>query len=274
MRICLALLYCLIVSSLFAQEASTTETEAPDTTVVERKEKTFNFYPGGKALIQFAVPANVRIIGWDKGSVLVEYEKIAYGLTPEEATLIFEQFPVRIRYNQTSTKIQVAAVPPEGVSLEYNITVYVPGYRTDIKTELVKGDYSVESVNGWIEVTTKQGNLKMSSISGYFSGTTEKGDIWTEMSGNRWEGLEFGASTGLGAIDLLLPEGYDTSLKLETKAGTLTVDYPPNIEEGEEVPLKIGIRNEAQAIDSKINKGGPPLTLVTTAGDIRLLKKD
>ena len=273
MRICLFFLYCLTVSSLFAQETPSTETAAQDAPVVERGEKQFQFYPGGKVLIQSTVPANVRIIGWEKGSVLVEFEKIAYDLTPEKAKLVFEQLPVRIRYNQTSTKIQVEALPPEGVSLEYNLTVHVPAYRTDIKTELLRGDYSVEAVNGWIEVATKQGNLRMASLSGYFSGSTDKGDLWVEMSGKRWEGLEFAAITQQGAIDLLLPGGFAAALKLETRNGTVTIDYPPNTVDGEDVPLKVGIRDKAQALDSDVGGGGSPLKLVTRAGDIRFSLK-
>jgi DUF4097 and DUF4098 domain-containing protein YvlB len=274
MRACLLLLNLLIASSLFPQEAAITAMRDPEAPYVEREEKQFQFYPGGKIQILCEVPGNVRIIGWKKGIVRVEAEKLAFSLSPEKAEAAMTQLPIHVRYNQTSAKIQVEGTPADGAVIEYNLTVFVPGDKTDINTTISQGDVFVGSVNGWIEVTTGQGNLEISALSGYFSGSTDKGDIRVEMSGRRWRGLECGAMTRMGSIDLQLPGDYSAGLKLETLNGNVTVDYPPRIVDGEPVPLSVGIRKKAQALDASVGDGGSPVKLISRLGDIRLSLKE
>ena len=274
MRVCLLFLYCLIASSIPSQETvKTADLPTQEVSYVEREEKQFQFYPGGKMQIESEVPGDIRIVGWKQSSVRVEAEKTAYAPSPEKAKAIMEQFPVRVRYNQTSAKIQVEGIPADETKIEYNLTVFVPGDKTDITASTNKGDVFLESVNGWIEVTTGQGSLEISSLSGYFSGSTKKGDIRVEMSGRRWRGLEFGAVTRMGSIDRQLPGDYAAGLQLETRNGSVTVDYPPNIIDGESVPLNVGIRKKAQALDASVGAGGSPVRLISYLGDIRLLLK-
>ncbi len=270
----LLLLICLFVPNLLCQDMPGTGAAAPDGSYMEKEEKQFRFYPGGKILITSELPGSVRIIGWKKASVQVEAEKIVHGLPPEQAQKEIEKYPMRVRWNQTSSKVEISGVPEGTVSMEYNLVVYLPGDRTDIKATIGKGDISVEKVNGWVELVTGTGNLGASSMSGYFFGSTEQGDIRVDMSGNRWRGLEFGATTRLGSIDLQLPEDYSATLKLETMDGEVIVDYPPQTVDGEPVPLAVGIRKKAQALDTSVGTGGSPITLVTNAGDIRLSKKE
>jgi hypothetical protein len=264
MRVCLIFLYCLIASSLSSQEALKTADPTQEVPYVEHEQKQFQFYPGGKMQIVSEVPGDISIIGWKKASVRVEAEKIAYSPSPEKGKALMEQFPVRVRYNQTSAKIQVEGIPADDTTIEYNLSIFVPGDKTDITASTNRGNVFLKSVNGWIEVTTAQGSLEISSLSGYFSGSTQKGDIRVEMSGKRWRGLEFGAVTHMGSIDLQLPGDYSAGLQL---------DYPPNIVDGESVPLSVGIRKKAQALDASVGAGGSPVRLISHLGDIRLLLK-
>lgn len=273
MRICLILLGCFLSSALFPQEEPKASEKSKDATYREVEEKEFRFYPGGRMTIASNVPGEVRIVGWDKGSVRVQAEKIYSGASSEEAKPLFENHPLRVRYNQTTAKIDVGGSPEDAQDLACNLTIYVPGYKTDLQTTLDRGDISVEGVNGWIEASTYEGRLEAVSLAGYYSGSTRKGDIRVEMSGPRWKGLELGATTRSGAIDLVLPEDYSASLKIETLDGNVVVDYPPQMVDGEPVDLNVGIRKKAQAIDSSIGSGGAPIKLISQAGDIRLSVK-
>lgn len=274
MRTCLIFLYCLTAAILFSQEPPETAATTGKISFSEHEEKEFRFYPGGKMQIRSGVPGYLRIVGWKKGAVRVEAEKTVRDLSPERAESIIKECPLRVRWNQTSARIQVEGVPPEGTEMEYNLTVYVPGDKTDIKATMRWGDISVEAVNGWVEVTTGRGDLNASSMSGYFSGSTDKGNILVAMSGKRWRGLEFGAVTQTGSIDLRLPQDYSAALQLETLDGKVFVDYPPRILDGEPVPLQVGIRKKARALEAAVGAGGAPVKLISHAGDIRLsLKK-
>ena len=132
--------------------------------------------------------------------------------------------------------------------MEINLTVYLPGEKTDINAKMDRGEFSVSSINGWVEATIKEGSLEAKSMAGYFSGKRAKGDILVEMSGNRWNGLEFAVVTQQGSANLILPQEYSAALQLETRDGKITVDYPPRIEEGEEIPPEIVIRKNSQTL--------------------------
>jgi DUF4097 and DUF4098 domain-containing protein YvlB len=274
MHKCLIFLFFLFAQSLPSQELPNTAAKAPDDSYTEREEKQFQFYPGGKMQIASEVPGFIRIIGWKKGTVQVQALKTVSGLSPEAARQEIEKHPLRVQWNQTSARIKVEGTPAETVSMDCDLTIYVPGDKTDINASIIQGDIYVEKVNGWVELTSGRGNLGMFSMSGYFSGSTGKGNIRVDMSGKRWRGLEFGAITREGSIDLQLPEEYSAALKLETLDGKVLVDYPPRIVDGEPVPLAVGIRKKAQALDALVGTGGAPIKLVSHAGDIRLSLKE
>lgn len=273
MRICMIVLGCFLSTALYSQDAAKVSEKDQDAAFRQLEEKEFPFYPGGKMTIASKVPGEVRIVGWDKGKVRVQLEKTYRGVSSEAAKPVFENHPLRVRYNQTSAKIDVEGSPEDSQNLACNLTIYVPGYKTDLQATLDRGDIRVEGVNGWIEASTYEGMLEAVSLAGYYSGSTRKGDIRVEMSGRRWNGLELGAVTRLGAIDLVLPEDYSATLKVETLDGNVVVDYPPQMVDGESVSLNVGVRKKAQAVDASIGSGGAPIKLISQAGDIRLSVK-
>jgi hypothetical protein len=281
MRICLIFFFVLFASNLPSQERTPAEATMPDASpntppagsYVEREEKQFQFYPGGRMTIHSTVSGNVRIIGWKKGIVRIEAEKIVRGLPPEQAKSLIGRFPIRTRWNQTSAVVEVGGSPADDAAVQFNLAIYIPGDKIDLKAVFVRGDLSVESANGWIEVSLVQGNLRASSMSGYFSGSIEEGDIQVEMTGTRWNGLEFAAATKMGSIDLWLPPEYSAALQMETLDGKVSADYPPKTVDGEPAPWEIGIRKKAQALQTTVGEGGAPVKLITNAGDIRLSVK-
>jgi DUF4097 and DUF4098 domain-containing protein YvlB len=274
MRLCLIIINCLIAQILFSQETPKTLSPAPESPYVEREEKQFNFYPGGKIEILTGVPGSLKIVGWNKGSIRVEAEKIIYYETAEKAKAFLQKSPLRIRHNETSVTVRAIAAPELPAILEVNYTIYVPSEKTDIRTSVEKGDFSIEGINGWVEVTSKEGSLEAKSMAGYFSGNTLRGEIFVEMSGKRWNGLEFAAVTHQGSANVRLPEKYDAALQLETRNGKIIVDYPNQVVEGEVVPPEIMIRKTSQSLKASVGDGGAPLKIVTYSGDISLSLKE
>jgi len=250
------------------------KTQVPEAPYIEREEKQFNFFPGGKLEITAGVPGNITIVGWHKGSIRMEAEKIVYYHSAEQAMLLLKAHPIRVRWTQTSSTLRIAEPTQSDATMEYNLTLYVPKEKTDIRSRMKRGDFSIESVNGWVEVSTSEGSLEAKSMEGYFSGETLKGDISVEMSGKNWKGLEFAGVTRLGSVDVKLPIDYSAALQLETRDGTITIDYPPQIVEGEPEPPQIVVRKNSQSLKGAVGDGGSPLKLVTYAGDIRLSRKE
>ena len=274
MRLCPVLICCLFAPVLLSQDLAKESPSSSQSPYVEREEREFNFFPGGKAEIFIGVPGSLKIVGWKKGSVRVEAEKIIYYETPEKAKAFLQKSPVRIRHTETATTIRAAGTPELPALLEVNLTVYLPGEKTDVNAKMERGEFSISSINGWVEVTIKEGSLEAKSMAGYFSGSVLKGDVLIEMSGNRWNGLELAAVTQQGSANLVLPQVYSAAIQLEARTGKVIVKYPPKIEEGEEVPPEIVIRKNSQSMKASVGDGGAPIRIVTYSGDVTLSKKE
>jgi len=237
-------------------------------------EREYRFYPGGKIGISMEVPGSLKIIGWERGLVRVEAEIKVRSLADEKARGLLEKSPVRVRYNDaaTTSTIQVAETPELKGLLEVNLTVRVPGARTDITTQVKKGDFTISAVNGWVEATLAEGNMDMTGINGYYSVKTLKGNISANLSGNRWNGQGFTAVTQDGSVDLILPEKYSATLQLDTRNGEITADYPSQEVEGELIPVEAVVKKKTQQLRVRVGDGGAPIRLGTQSGDVSLRK--
>ena len=270
--ICLLGLISLLVPAFRAQESLANS--AIKTPYIERENREFSFYPGGKLEIATAIPGNVSIVGRQRGSVLLEVEKLVYYQEPENAKALLKENTVRIRHIQTSASVQIPKPSQAGAVLEFNLTFYVPGEKTDLNIIISQGDLSIDSVNGWVEVSIGQGSLEIKDMAGYFSATTRKGDIYVQMSGHRWRGLEFAALTYRGSVDLKMPRNYSATLQLDTRKGRILFDYPPRMVDGQPELPAIFTRKNAQTLKGAVGDGGPPIKLASYSGNISVSAKE
>jgi hypothetical protein len=239
---------------------------------VERSQRQFSFYPGGKLELVAGMPGNIRIIGWKRASVLIEIERIVRDLPVEQAKDLSDHFPLQVRYNQTSARIRTSGPPQSPGLMETSLTLYVPQEKTDLNLRILKGNLAMGALNGWVEADLQEGSVEAKSLQGYFSAVTRRGDLAVEMSGSHWNGLGFTATTQHGSVALLLPVHYSAALQLETRDGTLTIDYPEQLVEGESVPLQAATKKNARSLSATVGDGGSAIKLLTHAGDIRLTK--
>jgi len=244
---------------------------------IEKTQKQFLFFPGGRMELTLGVAGNVTVTGWQRPAVAIDIEKIVYGMPQEQAKAFLSQFPVRVRWTQsTVTILAPASVPkkpsPKAVtpSIEVNISVYVPKQRTDLTLQLVKGDLTVVDLAGWTEATLREGSMETRAISGYFSGTTDAGNIEADMMGKRWDGYGFTAVTQRGKVIVHLPEEYSAALQLETRDGALSIIYPEQLVDGESVPLTAVTNKNARSLSATVGAGGAPIKLLTIKGDVRV----
>ncbi len=237
---------------------------------VERDQRQFNFYPGGKLQIDTGVSGNVRVTGWERSSVLLQVERIIYHLPQDEARALAAKYPIVLRWTQTSATVRTSGPPQAAANMEMNLTLYVPRERTDIKAQILQGDLVIGAVNGWIEANLEDGSIEAKSMSGYFSAVTKQGNLDVEMAEKRWSGYEFSAATQRGSAALLLPADYSASLLLETRNGNIRVDYPEQTVDGESVPLLVTEKKNARSLSAKIGGGGARVKLWTASGDIAL----
>ncbi len=240
---------------------------------VERSEKEFAFYPGGSIEISAAAPGNVKVAGWTNAGVKVEIEKVFFYLSPDEARAASRQFPVSVTNTPTSVRISTSGSKQPRATMEVNLQVYVPAQKTDLAIRMIKGDLAITGLNGSMEATLEEGNLEAINVAGYYSATTKRGDLIVELSGKTWIGHSFTAATGQGNVNLRLPSDYSATLQLETKAGNISIDYPPQIVDGESIPLQVLAKKLIRSVSAPIGAGGTSVKLVTQSGDITLTSK-
>lgn len=256
--------------ALQEQQPPQQDTPAPPAPYIERQQKQFNFYPGGRLQVLARAAGNVRITGWQRSSVLVAAERIIHEQAPEKAKSLLDQYPIQVRYNQTAGTISTAGPPESFARMEINLALYVPKEKTDLSVQILKGDLAIGAINGWVEVDINEGSIETKSLAGYFSALTRKGDLRVEMSGKRWTGHSFTAATHRGSVALRLPADYSAALQLETRNGAITIQYPSQLSDGVSVPLEAKARKDARLLTASVGEGGAPIKLLTTAGDIQL----
>ncbi len=242
-----------------------TASQAP---YVEKSEKEFAFYPGGKLEINASAPGSFRITGWDSASIRVELERIFFYVSPQQGQELAKSYPVRITYTPTLARIMSAGSPKPSAVMEINAVVFVPRERTDLSIKMIKGDLAISTLNGAIEATIEEGSVEAQSVSGYFSAMTKMGNLNVDLGGKRWAGHSFTAATKRGTITLTLPAEYSAALQLETKDGDISVDYPDQIVDGEAVPLQVREKKKVRSLNMNIGSGGSLVRLVTLSGNI------
>jgi DUF4097 and DUF4098 domain-containing protein YvlB len=262
---------CFLAVAAVGQTPPDQDNPPPTSPYVERIQRQFNFYPGGKIQVTGGIPGNIKIIGWGRASVQLDVEKIIYHLSEEQAKILSSQFPLQVRWTQTSATIRTNGPPTSLATMEANMTLYVPKDKTDLGIHILQGDLSLGNINGWIEATLGEGSIQASSLEGYFSGITQQGDLEVMMSGKHWDGLGFTAVTQNGSIRLQLPMDYSAALNLETRKGEISIQYPEQLVDGESVPLELVKQKEAQSLVATVGRGGSPLKLLTSAGDVELI---
>jgi DUF4097 and DUF4098 domain-containing protein YvlB len=89
-----------------------------------------------------------------------------------------------------------------------------------------------------------------------------------ELAGPRWTGYGLTAATQKGSISLQLPADYSAALKLETKDGDISVDYPAQIIQGESVSLQVVADKNTRSVSAPIGAGGAAIRLLTKSGNI------
>ena len=273
MRFLPAILLLAYFPVLRAQEISDSS-PGPPPVYTDNHVREYRFYPGGKIGISIDVPGNLKIIGWNRGSIRMEAEiKVHSPADEEKARNLLEKSPVRVRYTEATSTIQVAEAPELKGLLEVNMVVYAPGSRTDLVVQIKKGDFTIEAVSGWVEANVGEGNMELTSVDGYYSVKTLKGNIFTNLSGSRWNGQGLAAATHEGRIDLLMPEKYSALVQLDAQNGEITVDYPSQEVEGELISPEVVVKKKAQHLRVRVGDGGAPLRLGTQSGDVSLKKK-
>lgn len=253
------------------------------------KEKTFQISPG-KDLKVDASSGDVIISSWDKNEV---YIKILGNEKAEDK--------MKFNFYNDENKVEVIAKREgwftgwfsSGIRLRFEIKVptkfnekvrtsggdvYTTNVSGNLKISTSGGDIQFENVSGMFEVSTSGGDISGTNFQGNLDASTSGGDINLSGSDSKitastsggdiyldYKGMNKGIdlSTSGGDIQIKLPDDFNASAKMHTSGGEISCNLTANNAK----------RISSTRFEADLNKGGNPLYVETSGGDISISKK-
>jgi DUF4097 and DUF4098 domain-containing protein YvlB len=210
---------------------------------------------GGTIAIDGRQNGGVSVKGWDQNQVLVRARVQTGAPTAEEAKSLAGQ----IRIETSGAKI-FASGPESRKDYHWDVSyeVFVPR-RADLSVETQNGGIVIADVNGRIDFTALNGGVVLKRVGGAVRGSTTNGGLVIELAGDRWDGESLDVSTTNGGVIMSVPENYSAHLQTGTVNGSVSVDFPVNVE---------GKLKKQVAFD--LGSGGAMVKAMTTNGGVHL----
>lgn len=225
-----------------------------------------------------AIGLRVTTRGWKIGTGGV---RITASHEGNRATLEVREPRFRFDFGVSIRSILVEVWLPRSADLDVvtgDGSVHVPGLQGRINVRTGDGHIVVEDAKGAITLKTGDGRINGSRLDGTLTARTGDGPVLVDgrfdaltlatgdgritaeaTSGSRiGEGWTIG--TGDGALTLLVPPDLKADVSAHTGDGGITVD----------LPMMLRGRVTHHDVRGALNGGGPPLTLRTGDGSIRL----
>jgi hypothetical protein len=158
------------------------------------------------------------------------------------------------------------------------------------------GDVSLEGSRSAVELHTSGGGIRIGDVAGNIQAKTSGGSIEVRHAGGdlyaRTSGGGISIDEALGTVDATTSGGSirarlaqqpHADSRLSTSGGGITISIAPNVavdldahtsggDVDTDVPVTLLGRQRENAIEGKINGGGPKLLLRSSGGDIRVRK--
>ena len=177
-------------------------------------------------------------------------------------------------------KIRFQVMVPRQYSVDLNSlqgNIIVDGLTGEVQAQTSAGNIFVDDVVGQVQTHTSAGNLRFKGVKGPISGRTSAGNITLEgcrgfvdaktSAGNIQVDVitqpldNLNLRTSAGNIIGTLGSNINVEIDARTSAGNLTTD------------LRVQGTVTRNRINGTINDGGPLLKLRTSAGNIRLYRR-
>ena len=148
----------------------------------------------------------------------------------------------------------------------WNVQVEIETPRdTPLALSTRNGGISLEGVSGRTRFESSNGGVSLVDVSGDVQGRTTNGGLRVLLEGSRWDGEGLNVETTNGGVYMELPAGYNAELHTETRNGGLDIDFP--------VTVRGRLSDVRRRIDTTIGSGGPPLSVRTVNGGVRIVRR-
>jgi hypothetical protein len=216
--------------------------------------------PAGPLTVDAGPNGGIRVEGWDRNEIRVLAVVSANARTEEDAKRLASE--VRIEAGGG----KVSSVGPTTQNREWwsvSFRINVPR-KNDLDLSANNGGVSITGVSGTIRFETTNGGVTLTDLAGDVRGETRNGGLNVRLAGSRWDGTGLDVQTNNGGVNLSIPEGYNAELTTRTVNGGFRTDFPMTLQ---------GELNPRQGISTTLGSGGPPVTVRTTNGGLRINKR-
>ena len=169
--------------------------------------------------------------------------------------------PRRMNVETTSSNGRIFASGLEGKQRysSANGKIQVQGSKGSLEAETVNGAVEIDGASGVLDAQTKNGSIHAQNIRGRLRAKTTNGSVRASFS-TPPDG-EVALNTTNGSVRLTLPAQTHANVVARTANGSIATDFPLTVQG------KIG-----KKLEGKLGEGGPPMTLSTVNGSIRISK--
>jgi len=185
-------------------------------------QRTYTIAPGSQIRI-WTLSGNITVQGYDGQNVVVE--GFAVGRDRDRVEILDTSGPNRI-------DLGVRYAKDCRCDASVNFQVRVPraiDYNFD-RVLSVSGDVSLADVTGRVKAESTSGDVVVKNVSGIVSASTTSGSVDVYISKIEGSGNMRFSSTS-GSVRVKAPANLDAVVDMSTISGSLTTDFPINVQE-------------------------------------------
>ena len=214
---------------------------------------------GGNPLNVDARPnGGIRVIGWDRGDVVLRVRIVSYADSESEA----RQTASQVRVETGGGEIR-ARGPERGDDAHWSASfeLKVP-QNSQLTLRTLNGGITVDDLRGTVSFKASNGGVRLVNVGGEFRGETNNGGLNIDLNGQRWDGTGLDVETHNGGVNLTLPSDYSAELETGTTNGRLRVDFPVTVQ---------GLIG--RQLHTTLGGGGPKIRAMTYNGGVNIRRR-
>lgn len=180
------------------------------------------------ATLRVEPPRNggVHVQGWNSDEYSITACLAASGATTADAKAILGQVKLSVRDGRVTVEgpdpqdwiAYLIVRAPNGVALDLNSKngpISVSDFSGSIQAHSLNGPTTFRRVTGQVQSDAQNGPIDVTGSSGDFRLSAQNGPLTIELDGSSWSGGEIEGHTQNGPLTLRLPEGYQSSIRVD-----------------------------------------------------------
>ncbi|HEX3644555.1 MAG TPA: DUF4097 family beta strand repeat-containing protein [Vicinamibacterales bacterium] len=201
----------------------------------------------------------IRILGWDRGDVLVRARIEAQADTDADA----RRLVAGVRIDTSGGRVRADGPDTLDRDESWSVSFEIDVPRNAMLTlNTNNGGIVIDDFRGTATFHAKNGGLALHNVGGDLRGETTNGGVTLDVTGDHWDGSGLDVETRNGGINLNLPKGFSAELEAGTTHGRVSVDFPITVQG------RIG-----RHLETTLGAGGPKLRAITTNGGVTIRQR-